>query len=291
MTSTNRRALRAVLITSGLMALVAGTWWAVQIWRDRATNTSVASPTPTVAADQDSDGLPDQFETLYQTDPAAADTDTDSTSDLAELLAGRNPTIAGLNDQVKPPTGAEVTDVGTYTNQYLASLPSDIAREQILDPERLKTFVAAHQGAVLPTLPAAAIKTTTAAGKAAISAYLDQISTSHNNQLHAVTNERIEQGLTAYLQTNPAPLNQLVTELDANITTLTTMAAPTEAQELHTTLVAATQALRDNVNLLRTMNEDFVAGLIASANIDRLGTTFQEIAQQVAALETKYGIE
>lgn len=250
------------------------------------------SPQPSPEAeDTDSDGLPDRYESIYRTDPARADTDGDGTTDLAEIEAGSDPTIAGPDDVSKPPTGQQVAGVQTYTQQYLATLPTDASREQILDEARLEAFITLNKGELLPVIPDDQLITTPEAGGAAIERYLNEISSSHNAAIHVVTNEAIEQALLQQLQLNEEPMTTIVVQLEQNVAALKKVAAPAEVVQLHRKLVAASQALLDNTRMLQSVDDDFVGGLIASHRIDDLGTVFQEIAQAVTALEQQYNLE
>lgn len=53
--------------------------------------------------DQDGDGLADWEEELWQTNPQNPDSDGDGTSDGAEVSAGRDPRLAGPDDQLTNP--------------------------------------------------------------------------------------------------------------------------------------------------------------------------------------------
>jgi len=277
MNSLNSLGLKVAGLTLGALLIVFGAYWGI-----RAAFFGPAEPA----------------KVAQETAPAPlADTDGDGVSDLDEIERGTNPTVAGAGDDNVLPTGDEVGADGqvagaqTYTRRYLATLPADASREDILDQARLEAFVAVNKGELLPTLPDGTVKTTTDAGAAAIATYLDTISSTHNKQLHPITNEDIEAGFTAQLQLNRDPLNTIVTQLEQNVKVLKTIPAPAETAVLHAKLIAATQALHANVVTVRDMDQDFVGGLIATQNIDDLGQVFQEIATSVKELETKYGLE
>jgi hypothetical protein len=86
-------------------------------------------------------------------------------------------------------------------------------------------------------------------------------------------------------------MRDLVVALGNNVVLLEGVTAPSEVASLHTKLVAASRALRDNATALQNIQQDFVGGLIAAKNIEALGSVFQEVASEVAALEAKYGLE
>lgn len=298
MNHLNRLGLKAVGLTTSVLVVIFGIYWGIrtvffspdaplQLVRQE---TATHQPLP----DADGDGLPDTYENMYQTDPQRGDTDGDGIYDRAEIAAGTDPTIPSPGDEVKPSTGESVQQVAgakTFTQQYLATLPTDAAREDILDQTRLEAFVATNRAELLPSVSAGTVQTTTDAGATAIQTYLDTIGSSHNKQIHNVTNGMIEEAFKAQLQLNPEPLNTIVTQLEQNVKVLKTIPAPAEVADMHEKLIRATTALHANVMALRDINQDFVGGLIATKNIDELGTIFQEIATSVKELEAKYELQ
>ena len=297
MQQTNRLGLKTVGITVSVLAVVIGLVWGVRALiapTEQPVATVGAQPVPQqeqLPADQDADQLPDEFEQYYLTDPTNPDTDGDGTSDFAEIEQGRDPTVPGPDDAIAPATGTEALEVGTLTGEYLASLPEDIPREDILSKERVEAFVELNRGELLPPLAAGVVKTNqAAAGQEAIAAYLDAISSSHNEALTPVTNDDVERALVLRLQDDAAALNALITSLEHNIDTLSGVVAPAEVEPLHTELLQATQALVDNIRLLAAIDKDFVGGLIAARNIDDLGAVFATTATQIQELEEKYDI-
>ncbi len=282
------------------MVALFGVYWGVRTWfftpeaGVHVAQQEASSYEPPL--DTDGDGLPDIYEAMYKTDPNQSDTDGDTVSDRAEITAGTDPTIPGAAGDSTPLTGeralqGHVAGVQTYTQQYLATLPTDAAREDILDQTRLEAFVATNRGELLPSLPPGTVQTTTDTGGAAIATYLDTISSFHNKQLHQVTSESIEAAFNAQLQLKTEPLNTIVDQLEQNINVLKTIPAPTEVADMHEKLIRATTALHTNTIALRDIDQDFVGGLIATKNIDELGVIFQEISRSIQELETKYGIK
>lgn len=298
MNSTNALGWKVVGLTASVLAVVFGIYWGVKvIFFDSDLPPQLArqeTETYQPLLDTDGDGLPNTYEAMYQTDPERGDTDGDGISDRAEIAAGTDPTIPSPGDEVKPATGESVQQVAgakTFTQQYLATLPTDSAREDILDQTRLEAFVATNQGDLLPAIPDGTVKITADAGAPAIEAYLDTIGSSHNKQIHSVSNDLIEEAFKAQLQLNPEPLNTIVSQLEQNVKVLKTIPAPAEVADMHEKLIKATTALQANVTALRDINQDFVGGLIATKNIDELGTIFQEIATSAKELETKYRLQ
>lgn len=300
MRSVNAMALRAMGITLGVLILITGVWWGGSTaWKkylggdgDRAV-TSQGDVAGEERKDTDGDGLPDVYEPLYQTDPNNPDTDGDGKTDLEEINSGTDPANSGEDDEVKPLTGELVTDTSTFTGQYLASLPVDVPREEILRQDRLEAFVNLNTGELLPALPEGTIKTNERSGKAVIETYLDSVSTGTNPNLTAVTNERIEAAMQKELvSVGDVSLDEILAELERNVDVITAVEAPAEVAELHTQYVQASMALRDNVQLLNGMADgDFVGGLIGAKNIEGLAPIFLDIAEKVKALEEKYNIE
>ncbi|MBI4022508.1 MAG: hypothetical protein HY372_04050 [Candidatus Andersenbacteria bacterium] len=294
MQEVNRLGVRVVGITAVVLAVLFGLYWGARMLLRREGEVSLPAEPVTLAErqqDTDNDGVADLYETAYyNTDPTKPDTDGDGMNDLDEITAGRDPAVAGPKDESRPATGSAVVQQDTFTQRYLAGLPDDIARDQILDQARLEAFIAASRGPLLPELPEGTIKMTAAAGKEAVAAYLDAISAAHNKSLRVITSTDIEAAFRLQVQSSqPQTMRDLVIALTNNVGVLEAAAAPAEVVSLHTKLVAASRALRDNAAALRDIQQDFVGGLIAAKNIEELGGVFQEIAQEVQALEGKYG--
>ena len=301
MQSTNRLGIIVAAISIVSVLLVFGVIMGV---RTLLTKQPEPTPTPPVTAvqpaattqpeiaDRDNDGLADNFEPIYRTDPNNPDTDGDGTSDGDELALLRDPLIPGPDDTLAGLTETGELDTTTYTGRYLALLPTAASREDILSRERIEAFIASEQGELLPTIDIATITTSDATGEVAISEYLAAISASHNAELTAVSSEDITE---AFRQSQAGSSSQALTtvadQLTKNLAVLKAVEPPVEVLELHQTLLAASQALLTNVQLLENMRSDFIGGLIGAKSIEELGPTFQDIAEQIIALETKYNLE
>lgn len=289
----NTFGFRVAAVTALVCAVVFGVYWgASKLWDQWSERVPVQVSQEEQTQDRDNDGIADLYEgRFYGTNPTTADTDGDGVSDLAEIEAGRNPVVAGDNDGIKPPTGQNVSSPQTYTQQYLAQLPADIPREEILQQERITAFVDARRGTLLPSLPPETITTTATSGTEAVRSYLDSISSAHNKELHQVTSSDLEAAFRLLIGTGQsASLQDLVTNLEQNVALLIAVPVPQEAAELHRMFVAASQALAANAKLLRNTNTDFVGALIGARNIEELGGVFQDVASRVKALEEKYGL-
>lgn len=295
MTPINKLGILVALITVVVLLMLFGAWWGVKkYWFDPLSQRAAATPQSTgdLEADRDGDGLSDLVENLYKTDPDKADTDNDTVSDGEEIRLGRNPLLAegvtaGVGDIL---LGSQVKDISTFTGKYLASLPEDTPREEVLSKEKLEAFVNVNKGELLPTLPAGLIKTSKETGQAETRAYLDQVSPAQNAKLHIVSNEEIEKAWrAAYVNNQPEAINEVITKLLANARTLEAVAAPKNLVELHTKLIAASHALVNNAERLRDMNRDFVGGLIGAKNIEDLAPVFQEIEAEIDRLDKAIG--
>jgi hypothetical protein len=294
MNPINKMGWRVVGMTTVVVLVVVGIFWGGQklLNRDGKLDTTPSGSLSLTDRTQDSDGdgMADLYETAYYgTDPHNPDTDGDGMSDRDEILAGRDPLIPGPNDASKPATGAQITQVDTFTKKYLASLPEDIPREQVLDQVRLEAFVEANKGTLLEPVT---IRSAEAEGKEAISAYLDAVSSTHNKDIGVVTSADVEAAFRLLINTqDKRPMQGIVDVLNKNVTTLRQVPAPNEVSGLHEKMIAATQALLTSSESLLNIDQDFVGGLIAAKKIEELGSVFQEMANSVRELETKYGLE
>lgn len=291
MNRTNMMGIRVMAITATVFGVLFALYWAGQALLMRQEGEEI--DTVQIAErsrDTDGDGMADLYETeFYKTDPRNSDTDGDGMSDRDEIVAGRDPLIPGPDDESKPATGSRITKKDTFTAKYLASLPDDVAREGILDQVKLEAFVNSNKGILLPEV---IVKTSAEEGKGAIGAYLDAVSSTHNDQLGEVTSSDIEASFRLIVNTGDVRLMQTIVDvLRKNIVVLNEVVAPNEAVGLHTKMVAATYALTLNSERLLFINKDFVGGLIAARNIEELGGVWQEMATEINELETKYGLE
>lgn len=300
MTSINKLGLRVAVVTFLALTIVYGAFWGVKkIFftspASRATPipTETSRPTPLVEnsasteVDSDEDGIPDRFETIYRTDPLKADTDGDGTYDLNEISDGRDPLVAAPNDTLAPAVGSSITNPQTYTEKYLASLPDDVSRENILKQDSLELFIDKNKGELLSTISDDKIKIASETGKTAIKKYLDSISPESNKELATVTSDDITQAFTSQIA-NPQSLQDIVTKVENNVTLLSSIATPKETLDLHKQYIAASQALADNVTLLVNTKDDLVGGLIGAKKIEELGAIFQDIYSQILDLEKEY---
>ena len=147
MRALNVFGFRIAGITAALLFILFGLYWGgKQLLRRDREPLPVSLSEEEKTRDRDNDGIADLYEgRFYATNPTAADTDGDGRGDLQEITDGRNPTVAGENDYVKPPTGQQVVAPETYTQRYLAQLPAEVPREDILQQDRVRAFVDAQR--------------------------------------------------------------------------------------------------------------------------------------------------
>ena len=300
MQETNTFGLKVALISALVVALLFGVVFAVRLWWNAYTSEEEPLPStpPTEDSqllsetDSDNDGLSDDIELIYRSDPQVADTDGDGTNDGEEVTLLRNPTVPGPNDAIFPDEEESIELSGEFTNKYLALVPVDATREEVLSSERIEAFVEQERQAFTSDKYPFTPETVADSGAEAIEGYLEQISSAHNDELVVVTSDDISEAfLTSYSQGDSAAIDGIVSDLESNLAILQSVPAPEEASALHAQLVAASQALLENTRLLPEMGNDFVGGLIGAKNIEELGLEFQSIADQIAALEEKYGLE
>ncbi len=298
MQNVNKLGLRVVLITTLVVVVAYAIFIGIQwLFSDRSVVEPEALPPAqneaVLSQDTDQDGLPDAVEHIYQTDPTAADTDGDGTHDGDEVALQRNPSLPGPNDALPAEFSlGETLSLDTYTGRYLAQLPSNASRDQVLNSESLAAFVEKERLPALPNLVPGTVQVNAEAGKEAVQIYLDSISSSHNSSITAVSSADIELAFRQYYSNGAAvELDRLIKSLESNFAILQEVSAPKEAQALHTKLLMASQSLVDNTKLLKNMPTDFVGGLVGAKNIEDVGSVFSEISSEITALETQYDIQ
>ncbi len=82
---------------------------------------SATSSATRLEQDTDNDGLKDWEEGLWKTDPTRKDTDFDNTSDGEEVQLGRNPLVAGPNDDLNTSEGEPFSTTTTQTKNLSAT--------------------------------------------------------------------------------------------------------------------------------------------------------------------------
>ena len=240
--------------------------------------------------DQDQDGLTDKMESLYHTNPTQADTDGDGTNDGDEIAAGRNPLLAG-DDAVKPPTGNEVSDSSSYTDQYLATLPESVSRDQVINKDALDSFVSSHRGELIPSVEPDSITVSNETGAAAVKQYFLDISSVSNASIISVTSADIEAAFQLdFQQQDPEIMKKLIAALEQNIAVYEQTPVPSDVRDIHERLLALNYALLNNVKLLHGMSRDFVGGLIAARNLHDLGAPLSQLSQDMAQAKMQYGV-
>ena len=103
--------------------------------------------------------------------------------------------------------------------------------------------------------------------------------------------EDIESAFRALIEKkDAAPLEGLIAGLATNSDILQKAPVPREALPLQKQYLAATLALKENVELLKNYQTDFVGVLVAASRIDNLRGVFQSVAEGIKALEKQYNI-
>lgn len=301
MNKTNRIGIVTTIITSTVLLAIWGGYVGVKKVLTRQENSANPQTVPEItnqntdpsSIDTDNDNLPDNFETIYKTDPANPDSDNDGTNDGEEIEQLRDPTVAAPNDALFPDSITnDLLTADTFTNEYLNSLPKDADRSVVLSSEGISAFVTSHQDEFLPKAFAKTATSTNAAGKDAITEYLEAISATHNDKLSFVSSDDIQQAFQqSYGNKDARAIDDIMKKLETNYTTLKSITPPEEAVSLHGELLASSKSLLENVRLLQNVATDFVGALIGAKNIETLSTNFSSIAEQIAALEKKYSIQ
>ncbi|MEX1112317.1 MAG: hypothetical protein WEC84_02535 [Candidatus Andersenbacteria bacterium] len=296
MKSPNAIGLWVALITTLVILVVFGAYKRITILltptptqQTSLQNSFLSEAEKAALVDTDGDGLPDSIENIYRSDPNNPDTDADGTNDGDEIAMQRDPTKPGPDDAFSTNVLDLEADPNSYTSQYIATLPEDVARPDVLNQEQVAAFVEKHRAPLLTPSLRKPILTTPEEGKPAIERYLASISASHNPEIAAISSAQLEEAFrVSYLSNDPAAINTIVAALEKNVTILEEVPAPDEVAALHEELIVTSLALLQNAQLAQNMTNDFVGGLIGARNIADLGANFNGIAAQVQALEAKY---
>lgn len=293
MNSINSFGLKVSLITTVIVLLVVAAVWGIHTWftsRQLAetatppTNTEQDSP---LLLDADEDGLPDALESVYNTDPNNPDTDGDGVFDGDEIALGKNPTVAGPDDQIETALTPESTvPLSTYTSRYFATLPSESSRETIFDSDRLDAFVEQARQPVLEPLVEGTVRILSDSSPAAVETYIQSLSPQNNPNLRPFSLADIDTAITAASsEETQAKLAEIISTLDHNVSTLESIEVPPVAKGVHTKLITATRSASKNTNLIKNATEDPVGALVGAKNIEELHTIFQSISSELAALQ------
>ena len=304
----NKIGLIAVSITSLILLTGYGIYWGItSLWPKDSAPAESTSPTAeedrvlanlqalqNARDDRDGDGLPDLIEPLYSADPDNPDTDGDGTPDGNEVGLQRDPSIPGPNDtllELGTAVPSPFPESATYTAKYFANLPANLSSNEILDPSRLEAFVAVNRGELLPAISPDSITVLPTSNEETIKSYLDSISSVQNPEITAINSDEIESIFANYIANpgNTAEIKTLSEDLSKNVAIFTALPVPSELKDFHITLIAGTQSLVNNIELLQKTPTDFVGGLIAAKNVEDLGVVFQNLAKEVSTLDEKYG--
>ncbi|TSC64351.1 MAG: thrombospondin type 3 repeat-containing protein [Parcubacteria group bacterium Gr01-1014_106] len=247
---------------------------------------------PTIRADSDKDGLPDDLERIYQTDANNPDTDGDGFPDGVEVANGYDPTKKAPGDKITIPAPPSPSAAPTFTEQFLArtGLPND--PKSLLKSDEVGNFIAeSNVRGFLPTVTDADLTIVGAAGKDSIVRYLNAVSIPQNPRMALVDVSDVSKAFATLTQSNnDAPLRDVIGKFDRNLTELKKAPVPGEAVALHKQYVAATLALKENAERLLKYREDYVGALVAASRIENLRGVFQAVETGIRDLEKKYKI-
>lgn len=261
MNTINKVGVRIAGITLGLVIVLFGLWKGASYLFTSIPNSPQLTPTPS----------PSQLV-------------------LAPTPVGTVP--PQLQQQISPYTESVEKSLGTYTKKYLATLPPEAARSQVLDQKTLEKFIEDNKGPLLPQLPEGTIKTSTSSGKSAIQNYLDSISPTHNTKIQTVTGDMITTALEKQMsEEDVQALGPIRASVEKNFETFRSVTVPKETLGLHTKLLQVTKSMIDNIALLQSMQQDFIGGLIGHKKITELDSVFNDISNQILALEKKYNLK
>lgn len=247
---------------------------------------------PTMRADADKDGLPDDLERIYQTDPNNPDTDGDGFPDGAEVANGYDPTKPAPGDKITIPAPPSSFAAPTFTEQFLSRTGLPNNPQSLLKSEEVGNFIAeANVRGFLPAVVDGDLNIVGAAGKNAIVRYLNSVSIPQNPNLSLVDVGDVSKAFATLTQSsNDAPLRDVIAKFDRNLTELKKAPAPGEVVALHKQYVAATLALKENAERLLKYREDYVGALVAASRIENLRGVFQAVESGIRDLEKKYKI-
>lgn len=301
MQSVNSLGIKVVLITTLLITVVVSTAigmrYLIQSRQQQEEyvdishffgGTSSQEQDPSLA-DSDQDGLPDLIENIYRTDLNNPDSDGDGTTDGEEVRQQRDPALAGPNDTIN--VQPETLHPDSYTTQYFSTLPEGVLQSDVANQERLTAFVDQSTTPLLPDLATITVITSPEEGSDAVRQYLETISSSHNNEVSAISSTDIEAAFSnTDSQIVTEQLSAIISQLNQNLSIFKNTPVPAEAANLHKKLIASTQTLTESVALMQNMRQDFIGGLIGIRQVEKLATPFQEISAEIVALENKYSL-
>ena len=247
---------------------------------------------PEVRADSDKDGLPDDFERIYQTDAENADTDGDSYQDGLEVANGYDPLKKAPGDKITIPALVEPSPAPTYTEQFVNQTGLTADSKTLLQNEELPEFIAAaNVRGFLPEIPDSELRIVPNAGKDAVARYLDAVSIPQNTRIISVSAGEISTAFRTLTSTSDTgPLQNLVGKLSTNVAELKKAPVPGEALAFHRQYVAASQALKENAEKLLSYRTDVIGALVAAARIENLRSVFLAVSEGIKDLEKKYGL-
>jgi hypothetical protein len=204
--------------------------------------------------DSDNDGLTDQDERLYNTDPYNEDTDNDGYLDGQEVASGYDP--------LKPSPGDKIEDVEEYINNLKP-------RPLVVMPEDSEINISQESG------------------KEAIEKYFEQAKTPAVLKDPTIYQEAFSNAA----QGNMSTIDLIITELENKYEQLKKMSVPQEAVYVHKLTLALMPPLIKLFEDLKNLRTDPIKTLAAVKASAELAPYTQSLNNEINSLAKKYNIE
>jgi len=252
--------------------------------------------------DDDEDGLTNAEEALWGTDPTNADTDGDGFTDGDEVNTNHNPTIPGPDDALpegfQPQRNVTLLETAPLsTDEFFADNLdlsgdgrnlTDVYEQRISEAERSPDVLAQfieEQPLItqLPTVNNQSFTVQQNSGPKTLATYLQ---TAGNTA--ALSNRTLLlQGLSdLYELDDPTAMQALSLEVKLYQNTLSELAVPPEAVELHKLLLGYTELVVATLDQIAGWNEDEVRATVAIRQLEANDRKyFPLIRQEVERLE------
>ncbi len=255
------------------------------------------------ATDSDGDGLPDRIEGIYRTDETIADTDGDGFKDGEEVKNGYDPTQAegnpqldsdndGLNDSDECKWNTDVFNPDTdedgfkdgeeVKNGYDPTIKSDGSGN-----DKIATIPPPQDpNSPLPTVTGEDIIITQDTSPESIIAYL---TAADAIEQQPPTDQEVVTGIEEALESSSVKLGQVRAQIEARIQQIKAIPAPQPAKQYHTTLIALTQYLNDELGVIEQYaRTDFNRTLESITNLrDGISFYYEQLQQERANLENQ----
>lgn len=255
----------------------------------------------TAELDTDEDGLFDWEEGLWGSDIHVRDTDADGTEDGAEVRAGRDPSVAGPNDQVESfdisATGPD--GVATYATTAIATLGKELfgsylsmKRNGPVTPELQQKVLAQAVSTTLATIkpPTYTLEDLTVSDDTspeAVARYRAQLLQARSIQTPDNDLMLIHTILTTNDPRAKAQLDSTIAMYHGFIATLRGMPVPTSLAVMHLTALNGIAATTFDFEALGNVRTDSVLALAGSS---RLTADITAASAALAALDEEISL-